>query len=96
MTIHTTYTQARSGLAKLLDRVTREREVVVIQRRGQEDVAVISADELAGLVETAYLLRSTQNAKRLLSALARALKNEGTPQAFEDLRREVELESQDT
>ena len=96
MTIHTTYTQARSGLAKLLDRVTREREVVVIQRRGQEDVAVISADELAGLVETAYLLRSTANAKRLLSALARALKNEGTPQAFEDLRREVELESQDT
>ncbi|MEI7848038.1 MAG: type II toxin-antitoxin system Phd/YefM family antitoxin, partial [Chloroflexota bacterium] len=46
MTIHTTYTQARDGLAKLLDLVNHDREVVVIQRRGEEDVAMIAASEL--------------------------------------------------
>ena len=74
MTIHTTYTQARAGLAKLLDQVTHNREVVVIQRRGEDDVAMIDASELESLMETAYLLRSPANAERLLSALGRALK----------------------
>lgn len=93
MTIEFTYTSAREQLASLLDRVTKDREVVIIQRRGSEDVAMISADELASLTETAYLLRSPQNAERVLSALAKALKSEGTPQSVEELRREVGLET---
>jgi antitoxin YefM len=92
MTIHTTYTQARDGLAKLLDQVTQNREVVVIQRRGEEEVAMIAASELESLMETAYLLRSPANAKRLLSALGRALKNEARPLTVDALRREVDLE----
>ncbi len=92
MTIQTTYTQARDGLAKLLDQVTHNREVVVIQRRGEEEVAMIAASELASLIETAYLLRSPANAKRLLSALGRALKNEEEPLTVGALRREVGLE----
>lgn len=92
MTIQTTYTQARDGLAKLLDQVTHNREVVVIQRRGEEDVALIAAAELESLLETAYLLRSPANAKRLLDALSQALKYEGKPQSVTDLRREVGLE----
>jgi antitoxin YefM len=92
MTIHTTYTQARAGLAKLLERVTHEREVVIIQRRGQDDVAVIAAEELVGLMETAYLLRSPHNAERLLTALGRALKNEGSTASLEELRRQVGIE----
>jgi antitoxin YefM len=92
MTIQTTYTQARASLAKLLDQVTHERDVVIIRRRGEEDVALISASELESLVETAYLLRSPENARRLLSALSRALKDEGQPQSLADLRREVGLE----
>jgi len=92
MTIEFTYTNARENLASLLDRVTKDREVIIIQRRGSEDVAMISADELASLTETAYLMRSPQNAERILSALARALKNQGKPQAMENLRREVGLE----
>jgi antitoxin YefM len=91
MTIEFTYTSAREQLATLLDRVTKDREVIVIQRRGSEDVAMIAADELASLTETAYLLRSPQNAERILSALARALKNEGEPQSLDDLRSEVGL-----
>ena len=92
MTIQTTYTQARAELAKLLDQVTHDREVVVIQRRGEEAVAMIAASELTSLMETAYLLRSPANAERLLSALGRALKGEGQSLTVEALRREVDLE----
>jgi len=92
MTVEFTYTSAREQFASLLDRVTKDREVIIIQRRGSEDVAMISADELASLTESAYLLRSPQNAGRLLSALGRALKNEGAPESIDNLRREVGLD----
>lgn len=92
MPIQTTYTQARDGLAKLLDQVTHDREIVIIQRRGEEEVAMIAASELESLSETAYLLRSPANAERLLSALGRALKNEAQPLTVDALRREVGLE----
>ena len=91
MTVEFTYTNARENLASLLDCVTNDREVVIIRRRGSEDVAMIAADELASLTETAYLLRSPQNAERLLSALGRALKNEGTPRSPDELCRGVNL-----
>ena len=94
MTIETTYTRVRAGLAKFLDKVTLDREVVIIQRRGREDVALISAAELASLTETAHLLRSPKNAERLLSALARAIKNEGDGMTLGELRRETGFESQ--
>lgn len=92
MTIQTTYTQARAALAKLLDQVTQNKEIVVIQHRGKDDVAMIAASELESLFETAYLLRSPANAERLLSALARALKNGNRSQTLDSLRREVNLE----
>ena len=95
MTIHTTYTQARAELAKLMDRVSHDRDVVVITRRGAEDVALISAAELSSLTETAYLLRSPKNAERLLAALGRALKKEGQPLTLEELRQEVGFESEE-
>jgi antitoxin YefM len=94
MTLHTTYTQARAGFAKLLDMVTRDREIVVIQRRGAEDVALIPASELSSLTETAYLLRSPRNAERLLEALGHALKNEGQSLTMDELRNEVGFESE--
>jgi len=48
MAIQTTYTQARGNLASLWDEVTLNREIVIIERRGAEPVALISADELKG------------------------------------------------
>jgi len=92
MAIQTTYTQARANLATLLDQVTKNREVVIIQRRGGEDVAIISADELAGILETAHLLRSPANTKRLLTTLDRVREQSGTAQTIEDLRAEVGFE----
>jgi antitoxin YefM len=91
MPIQTTYTQARAQLASLLDAVTDNREVVIIQRRGADDVALIAADELTSLLETAHLLRSPANAERLLTALARARQKSATPQSIADLRQEVGL-----
>ncbi len=92
MTIQTTYTHARARLASLIDEVSKNREVVIIQRRGSEDVAMIAADELAGILETAHLLRSPANAERLLSALKRVRKGTGTPQTIDELRDEVGVE----
>jgi antitoxin YefM len=94
MPIHTSYTDARGRLASLLDEVTENQEVVIIQRRGAEDVALIAASELRSLEETAHLLRSPRNAERLLRALNRAIAAEGIPQTVDDLRREVGLAPQ--
>ena len=92
MAIQTTYTHARANLAALCDTVTANREVVIIQRRGAEDVALIAAGELSGLLETAHLLRSPKNAERLLTALARAQRRTLSPQSIDDLRGEVGLD----
>jgi antitoxin YefM len=92
MTIETTYTHARAKLASLLDEVTESREVVIIKRRGREDVAMITADELSGILESAHLLRSPKNANRLLTALDRVRKESGTPQTIDDLRNEIGFE----
>ena len=86
MAIQTTYTHARARLASLLDEVTKNREVVIIQRRGSEDVAMITADELVGILETAHLLRSPSNAKRLLTALDKVRNLSGAPQTIDELR----------
>lgn len=91
MTIQTTYTQARAHLAELCNTVTENKDVVIIQRRNADDVALIAADELDGLLETAHLLRSPKNAERLLAALNRALENNSVPQAVDDLRTEIGL-----
>ena len=95
MPIETTYTQARARLAALLSEVVAQREVVIIRRRGAEDVALIAAAELSSLMETAHLLRSPRNAARLLASLERAQRREGEPQSLEELEREVGLESQE-
>jgi antitoxin YefM len=92
MAIQTTYTHARARLAFLIDEVTKNREVVIIQRRGCEDVAMIAADELVGILETAHLLRSPTNAERLLTALDRVRKGSGTPQTIDELRSKVGFE----
>ncbi len=91
MAIQTTYTQARANLADLLDQVTLNQEVVIVNRRGKDDVAMVSAAELSSLVETAHLLRSPKNAQRLLSALQQARANKGARQSLERLRRDVGL-----
>ncbi len=92
MPIQTTYSNARNNLASLLERVTDEREIVIINRRGREDVALINAAELSSLLETAHLLRSPKNANRLLKALRRAQSKTEKPESLEKLREEFDVE----
>jgi antitoxin YefM len=93
MAIQTTYTKARANFAKLLDEVTKNRETVIIERRGAEKVAMIAQSELSSLLETAHLLRSPKNAERLLAALESALKKKIKPKTIDELRLEVGLGS---
>jgi antitoxin YefM len=90
MPIETTYSQAREHLKSLMDRAVEDREVVLVRRRGGGDVALIAADELNGLIETAHLLRSPRNAKRLLTALARARGESLDPTPLDALKRTLD------
>ena len=91
MTKETTYTHARAHFASLCDDVAATRDAVIIHRRGARDVALVSADELESLIETAHLLRSPRNAKRLITALRRARSKRLKPQTIPKLRRDVGL-----
>ena len=92
MTTETTYTKARADFARLCNEVASTREPVIIHRRGADDVALVSAEELAALAETAHLLHSPRNAERLLAALTRAQTQVLEPSSVEDLRKELNLE----
>ena len=86
------YSEARARFASLWDQAVDDREVVLVQRRGKEDLALLPASELSALLETAHLLRSPANAERLLAALARARQNEGAATSLSALKDEVGLE----
>jgi len=91
LAVETTYTSLRENLATVLKRVADDHEVVIVRRRSARDVALLPAEELAGLMETAHLLRSPKNARRLLRALRRAQGRAARPQSLDKLRREMGL-----
>jgi antitoxin YefM len=80
-----TYSVARDRLASLMDAVEATRDVVVITRRGHTNVALIAEDELSGLLETAHLLRSPANARRLLESLVRSRAGKGEKMTLDEL-----------
>ena len=65
------YTESRARYAEVLDSVVNDREEVVITRAGHESVVIISLEDFESLRETAYLMRSPANARRLLDAMER-------------------------
>ena len=71
------YTEARNRLAGIWDEAISSREPVEISRRGKESIVLVARDEWEGLKETAHLLRSPANAKRLLAALHRLSEGDG-------------------
>jgi antitoxin YefM len=93
MAVETTYTALRERLSGFLDQVVDDHEVVIVRRRGARDVALVPAEELASLMETAHLLRSPKNAERLLRALGRAVAGEGSAESVARLRRSVGFDS---
>ena len=63
------YSAARANLAKTMDRVCEDHEPLIITRKGEPAVVMLSLDDFKSLEETAYLLRSPANAARLLAAI---------------------------
>jgi antitoxin YefM len=64
-----TYSESRARYAETLDAVVNDREEVVITRAGRDPVVIVSLDDYQSLKETAYLLRSPANARRLLASI---------------------------
>lgn len=71
------YTESRARYAEVLDSVVDDREEVVITRAGHEPVVIVSLADFESLRETAYLMRSPANARRLLDAMERLESGEG-------------------
>lgn len=65
------YSESRANYAETLNRVVEDREEVVITRAGHDPVVIVALDDYESLKETAYLLRSPENARRLLASIDR-------------------------
>ena len=89
MATETTYSRLRENLTRVLDQVVDDHEIVIVRRKGARDVALVPAAELAGLMETAHLLRSPRNAGRLMATLGRSKRSTVKPSSVSDLRREI-------
>ena len=95
MPTETSYTNCRANFAALCDNVAATRDVVIIRRRRAEAVALVAASELSRLMGTAYLLRSTKSAERLLRAIVRAKSRTLRPTSVASLRGELGLAKRD-
>ncbi|HWM03526.1 MAG TPA: type II toxin-antitoxin system prevent-host-death family antitoxin [Actinophytocola sp.] len=71
------YTESRAKYAEVLDSVVEDREEVVITRAGHDPVVILSLADFESLRETAYLMRSPANARRLLDAMERLEAGDG-------------------
>ena len=76
------YTSARSNLAKTMDQVCDDHAPIVITRKGQGAVVMISMDDYQALEETAYLLRSPKNVRRLTKAISQLEIGKGEERAL--------------
>ncbi len=90
-TLEMTYSEARANLASLWDTIIDDRKTAILHRRGKEDVVMLPASELSGLMESAHLFNSPANAKRLLEALRGALAGEGKAMTLDELKQDVGL-----
>jgi antitoxin YefM len=72
-----TYTEARENLAQTIRRVCRDHDPVVITRKREDSVVMMSLEDYESLTETAHLLKSPKNARRLLAAIAELEEGKG-------------------
>jgi antitoxin YefM len=64
------YTSARSNLAKTMEKVCDDHAPIAITRKGEGSVVMISMEDFQAMEETAYLLRSPKNTRRLIESIA--------------------------
>jgi antitoxin YefM len=85
----TSPTEARQRFFQLLDRVTDNHQICIINRREGENVALIAESDLDSLIETVYLFRSPANARRLLDAMDEVKSGRVVPQSIDELKLEL-------
>ena len=73
-----TYTAARQNLAKTMEKVCQDRAPVIITRKTSNSVVIMSLEDYEALEETAYLLRSPKNTRRLIESIAQLENDKGT------------------
>ena len=71
------YTSARSNLAKTMENVCDDHAPIAITRKGEGAVVMISMADYQSLEETAYLLRSPKNTRRLIASIAELEEGKG-------------------
>ena len=79
-----TYSAARANLARTMDRVCNDHEPLIITRNGDQSVVMLSLEDFNALEETAYLLRTPANARRLLAATAQLEAGQGVERELAD------------
>jgi antitoxin YefM len=72
-----TYTAARQNLAKTLEKVCRDHSPVIVTRKSSNSVVIMSLEDYEALEETAYLLRSPKNTRRLIESIAQLERGDG-------------------
>jgi antitoxin YefM len=80
-----TYTAVRETLADTMQRVCEDHDPVVITRRRDQAVVMIALADYEALEETAYLLRSPKNARRLRSAIEQLRAGRGKERKLPEL-----------
>jgi antitoxin YefM len=73
-----TYTAARQNLAKTMEKVCRDHSPVIVTRKTTNSVVIMSLEDYEALEETAYLLRSPKNTRRLIESIAQLEADKGT------------------
>ena len=79
-----TYTNARQNLAKTMERVCKDHSPVIITRKTNDSVVIMSLEDYESLEETAYLLRSPKNTRRLIESIAQLEEGKGTERELLD------------
>ncbi|AMK78115.1 MULTISPECIES: type II toxin-antitoxin system Phd/YefM family antitoxin [Methylomonas] len=72
------YSAARANLAKTMDKVCADHAPIIITRKSESPVVMLSLEDFQAMEETAYLLRSPANARRLLESIAELESGQGT------------------
>ena len=73
-----TYTTARQNLAKTMEKVCEDHSPVIITRKKNDSVVIMSLEDYTALEETAFLLRSPKNTRRLIESIVQLAEGKGT------------------
>jgi antitoxin YefM len=76
------YTSARANLASTMEKVCEDHSPIIITRKNESPVVMMSLEDYQAMEETTYLLRSPANARQLLESIAELEAGKGTHKAL--------------